>query len=420
MIYTKDFIGENDNVRIENAIKGRGRDGQVVIEAKANGEPWMLDRAILLPSNTTVILRNCRIKLSDLCRDNFFRTANCGLGIEDPEMVTDIHIIGEGNVILEGADHPRATGDSSKSLANPCPFLDEDLCKYGDWIPEERRLSGKLDFWDRHNHSFGTDAGDESQSQYGDWRGIGILFANVDRFSVENLTIVRSHGWGISVEAGTNGIISRITFDSCMSGEIDGILQNMENQDGIDLRNGCNNITISDISGNTGDDVIALTAIAKPCYCPGGALKSTHVMHSDWKRRDPTIHDIIINNVRATSHLCWVIRMLPAQTRIYNVIVNGVIDTGDDLTHSGTILLGERDDGYGENYRDGLQNIIVSNVISNGKDHGIGVLGFLKDSVISTVSHRSSKSAAIKTVRENAFDNVTVTGIIQTDKTDKK
>ena len=30
------------------------------------------------------------------------------------------------------------------------------------------------------------DAGKEGESQYGDWRGIGILLANVDKFSISN------------------------------------------------------------------------------------------------------------------------------------------------------------------------------------------------------------------------------------------
>ena len=75
-------------------------------------------------------MRNCKIKLSDKCRDNFFRTANCGMGIDEPEKIKNVHVIGEGRAILEGADHPRASGDGSKILANPCPFEEEDVLKY--------------------------------------------------------------------------------------------------------------------------------------------------------------------------------------------------------------------------------------------------------------------------------------------------
>ena len=133
MVYVKDFKG-TDNEKIEAAISARGADGMVVIDGKENGEPWLLDRAILLPENTCVILRNCKLKLSDKCRDNFFRTANCGVGIDEPKKIKNVQIIGEGLAVLEGADYPRATGDSSKILANPCPFEKEDLIKYANWL----------------------------------------------------------------------------------------------------------------------------------------------------------------------------------------------------------------------------------------------------------------------------------------------
>lgn len=183
------------------------------------------------------------------------------------------------------------------------------MIRLADWIDQERRMSGELYFDDMHSHSYGTDAGKEDESQYGDWRGIGILFANVSDFSIENLRIVDSHGWGISLEACWRGRVSHIDFDACMAKEIDGMLQNMENQDGVDLRNGCHDIVISDITGGTGDDLIALTAIASPQYLPGGGLCNTHVMHSDWNRRERDIHDIMIRNVSGYSKggICWII-----------------------------------------------------------------------------------------------------------------
>lgn len=257
MVNANHFCGASDSDVLEQAICSRTADGIVIIPPRASEtEPertvWLLDRAILLPEHTTVILQNCTLQLSDRCRDNFFRTANCGLGIADPAKITDVHIRGEGVCTLLGAEHPRATGDGTKILACPCPKKREDLLRLADWIPEERRQSGELTFWDEHDHSYGTDAGNPDESQYGDWRGIGILFANAERFSIRNLRIVESHGWGISLEACACGRVEQIDFDAKMEREIDGMLQNMENQDGIDLRNGCHDIVLSDITGGTG------------------------------------------------------------------------------------------------------------------------------------------------------------------------
>ncbi len=185
------------------------------------------------------------------------------MGVAFPERIENIHICGEGLCTLLGADHPRATGDGSKILANPCPYDADEICRLGKWTPEQ---------W--HDYSYGTDAGKEGESQYGDWRGIGILFANVEHCSVANIRIVDSHGWGISLEACAHGHVSRIVFDAHMHKMIDGLRSNMENQDGIDLRNGCHHIIVSDITGTTGDDIVALTAVAGSVFYPGGSLRN--------------------------------------------------------------------------------------------------------------------------------------------------
>ena len=51
---------------------------------------WLIDEAILLDADTTLIIENCMIKLSDRCRDNFIRSANCGYGI-DSMMYYDVN-----------------------------------------------------------------------------------------------------------------------------------------------------------------------------------------------------------------------------------------------------------------------------------------------------------------------------------------
>lgn len=407
MVFAVDFQGKTDSDILENAMKGRDADGILVIGPRAGKTHWLLDRAILLPADTTVVLQNCKLKLSDRCRDNFFRSANCGMGIEDPAPAENIHIRGEGLCILEGADRPRATGDGGKLLHAPCPHLPEDICKVADWIPEERRTPEKITFGDVHEHSYGTDANDPNESHYGDWRGIGVLFANVKNFSVSGLKVVRSHGWGLSFEACSHGRIEKIEFDATMYQEIDGIKMNMENQDGIDIRNGCHHIVISDITGMTGDDVIALTAIADKKFRPGGSLRTTHVMHNDWSRREPDIHDIIIRNVIACSYLCFTVRLLPAGAHIYNVVVDGIINTAPDDRYSRRAVLLGVDADWGEPLADGLRNITISNVISRSKN-SIVLFGELRDSVISNVIDRNPEGNVITLHGDARLNNVSI------------
>lgn len=422
MITIDHFTSLTDNEIIERAIAARDADGIVVIPPRESAiEPerswWLLDRAILIPENTTILLQNCRIKLSDRCRDNFFRTANCGIGIPDPAPIRNVHLKGEGFCILEGADHPRATGDGGKLLADPCPYLPEDLCRYAPWVSPERKAAGKPDWHDMHDHSFGTDANAAGESHYGDWRGIGVLFANVTDFSIENLHIVDSHGWGISLEACSEGFIRGIDFSACMSVEVDGMLQNTENQDGIDLRNGCHHIIVSDITGHTGDDVVALTAIVPDHYdyMPGGSLCTTHVMPNNWDTRDRDIHHITIRNVAAASQLCWVVRLLPCNTHIHHVTIENILDTAPNNAPSrgagkGCILLGEGDSAYGKNLPDSLSDISVSHVLCH-RSNVIDLPGYLTNSTLSNITNRGADGTILRHHRENALQNVKTDGL---------
>ncbi len=415
-----DFIGNTDSAILESAVNNCENGIVIIPPRKQSTEPdrdyWLIDRAIIVPENTTIVLQNCKIKLSDKCRDNFFRSANCGFGIDNIEKIKNIHIKGEGLCILEGADHPRATGDASKTLACPCPKKPEDILKYADWVSDEHRKSGELDFWDEHMHSYGTDAGKDGEVQKGDWRGIGILFANAEYFSIENIKIVGSHGWAISLEDCSHGRLEQIEFDASMSKEIDGMLHNTENQDGIDLRCGCHDILIQNITGGTGDDIVALTAIKSlnSDFFPAGTLGRTHITNNDYTNRDADIHDIIIRNIKGYSKggLCFHVRLLPVNTKIYNIIIDGVIDTSPEgFRAGGVILLGEHDTAYGDNPYDGISNISISNVICDSKE-AILVLGYIKNSVITNIINRNPECPVINVVRKDGMKNVATSNLL--------
>ena len=64
MVNVNDFLKQGDNEAFDAAIAARGADGIVVIpprESTDGRDYWLLDRAILLPENTTVILYNIYI-----------------------------------------------------------------------------------------------------------------------------------------------------------------------------------------------------------------------------------------------------------------------------------------------------------------------------------------------------------------------
>ena len=147
----------SDIQRIMSAIEAaKESTGKVVIPSRnSNGTNiWLLDSAILIPGNMTLILDNCTIQLSDQCRDNMFRSDNVGIGIAHPDWSENISIIGIGDVVLKGANNPRATGDGARTL-----IINPNDAK-GNW-----------------RVSYGSDAGKEGRKQKGDWRNIMILIA---------------------------------------------------------------------------------------------------------------------------------------------------------------------------------------------------------------------------------------------------
>lgn len=235
-----DFDG-TDTERISQAIqKAKNTSNLVRIpRVNANGTNiWMIDSAILLPSNLTLILDNCTLQLSNSSRDNMFRSDNVGLGITNPEWNENINIYGIGKAILKGASNPRSTGDGARMLTlNPKEEQDK-----GNW-----------------RVSYGTDAGNPEMKQKGDWRNIMMLIGYVKNFTIKNVRFENTHGWTISFERTIGAELSDLTIFNEEFVRVNGEQHMVSNKDGINLRQGCKNFRIDNISGVTGDDFIALS-----------------------------------------------------------------------------------------------------------------------------------------------------------------
>ena len=320
-------------------------------DSVSNRNFWLLDSAILVPGNTTLILENCRLKLSDQSRDNFIRSANCVPGAEKLERISHVHIIGRGSAILEGADHPRSTGDGKKILGV---------------------------------NTYGTDAGKEGVSQYGDWRNIGILLAETDHFTLENLIIHDSHAWAISLEHCSNGRIRNIDFSSYGWKMIDGKKERILNQDGLDLRTGCHDIIIENITGVVGDDLIAVTALHE-------RVRKTGIFpSSEFTGKNPVVHhnnirNIIIRNVKGYSAgLCNIVRILnTGEIGMDNILLDGLLDTSpEDVRGPQAVKIG--DSRYGKNEPGSLRGFIIRNLHTR-THRAVLINQSLRDSIISGV-----------------------------------
>ncbi|MGI6572046.1 MAG: glycosyl hydrolase family 28 protein [Fermentimonas sp.] len=329
----------NDTERIQAAVNKAARTtGKVVIPANnANGtQIWLLDSAILLPSNITVILENCVIQLSDSCRDNMFRGNNVGIGITDPNWVKNIQIIGMGDVLLKGADNPRATGDGARTLVS-------------------ENQPGRV--------SYGSDAGREGVKQKGDWRNIMILMAYVDGFKLKNVNIKNAHAWAVSFERTRNAEISGITFDCPSSQLVKGKEVLIRNRDGINLRHGCKNFRINNISGTTEDDFIALSILGLDAQdLEGGTLNSTMVTSRKWSGPEDDTDNIYITNIVCKSLTRAIAIRANDVASIHDVYINGIIfEQGYNA-----MLVGGR--GYGKDSQPGkINNIHAMNIMGDGR-----------------------------------------------------
>lgn len=253
----------------------------IIAAAKANGETtaiipksnpitgaeiYNIASTVWLDSDTTVILDGCTLRFADDVTCNMFASIGAW-DTRDSEAVNkgykNIKILGKNGAKFEGGN---SNGQTEKTI--------ED--------------ASKMFF-----NSF-------------------ILLRNVEGFEISGIECVEPRFWCFTNIAARYGSIHDIHFD-CHN--------KMPNQDGIDLRAGCNNIDIYNITGATGDDTVALTTI--------GRLDEWWTVDS---YSDIDIHDVTMKDINAgCSGGHGVIRLLAHDTRkIYNVDMVNIRDASVD------------------------------------------------------------------------------------------
>jgi len=358
-----------DSERIEKALAFAVKNGlPLEINRRNSGSCWLLDRAILLPENFELRIVDCELRLSDSARDNWLRSANCGMGIREVRPLKNIRIRGVGHAVLSGASHPRATGDSGKTIGT---------------------------------QTFGTDAGKSGESGKGDWRNIGILLADVEDFTIENLELRDSHCWALSLEYCRKGTIRDLRFFSGGVLYIDGKPQEVLNQDGLDLRRGCQDILIENISGWTGDDLVAFTGLGKTDpSLPAGRPGSTEISATASRGAADDICRITLRHVHGFSAgNCQVVRLLNARgVRMHDVVLEDIEDCSPRYLHdNAAVKIGDANPAWGGVTPLGdTARITIRGVRSNSRA-AILIAGSLADSHISDVTLRLAGVPLIQT-----------------------
>lgn len=368
-------FGYSDTKKIQLAVNLAALVNKPVYIGKndeRNSSDWMEDSAVLFPSNTHLIIENARLKLTNASRDNIFRSANSGLGITNPENnpLSNITIEGKGKAILEGADNPRSTGDNNKTLS----------------------LTGDL----FASVSYGTDSGVVGQSQTGDWRNIGVLFAYTSGIKITGLTLKNLHAWAMSFERSSNIVVRDLVINNP---EKRSYANYVKNTDGIDFRDGCHDFTVENIGGITGDDMIALTVI--PGFTmPAGSLNSMHVSKLDYDSIIDDNRNFTLKNIKANSYHNLIRVLNVGSAKIYNGAISDIQDitVKDSLVRTPTgagavIVLGSNSPVYGGATPIGnLRNITINGVTCVNFPYAINVQGSIAESSISNVFKDSANA----------------------------
>lgn len=257
---------------------------------------YEIEQTILIPSDFTLTLMNCHLRMKDGTFSNMFTNAACRTEKGRTAEGADRSIIveGVGRAILDGGEYNGLS--ESTSGKNGLPHIS-------------------------HNSV--------------------LLFANVDGFTVRNLHVRNQRWWALNFVACRNGRISDIDFLADCSyllpdgtrrfglgmqddDDFDYKYIYIKNADGVDLRSGCHDIIIENITGFTEDDTIALTALA-------GSTEALYGVRD----MDKDIYNVVIRNV-VSSAFCANVRLLnQSGVRLYNILVDGVYDSSKNSPYMG-------------------------------------------------------------------------------------
>jgi len=273
------FVNVNETVQsagdfetITAAIKLACENGCRAIKiprfnARTGETKWSVAHAVELPSDFTVYLDNCFVEQAKGSYENLFVNEHVydGEYLKDPaHCVKNIKIIGEGHTVLSGGEHNHLLEKTVRHYHLPGSMFNQNL----------------LRFW------------------------------NVDGLEVSGIVLKDYRWWSVVHEHVKNAVYKNIHFE---------VYPHVPNMDGIDMRLGCSNFSFENITGKTGDDVIAFTGLRG---------KMEDFQHVEGESID--IHDCKIRNLKAHSHRCYLVRFLNHDgCREYNMDLDTLMDASD-------------------------------------------------------------------------------------------
>ena len=310
-----------------------------------DGQDFWIDRAILLPSHTKVIIDNCAICQKDEVFDNVFRGDNCEINPEDPwgaplsfSTLEDICIEGVGQAKILGTGKPRIGFH---------PVLNEYQFMTGD-------------FWGWRTHMF----------------SISLC----DGFELSGVSLSQTMCWAV-------------TFDHCCNVNVHDvhIFSLVKNGDGIDFRPGCHHCTVKNITGYTSDDTVACTAVSPTrhrTYPQKNYLYTSEPYSNIYPESDHSIHDIHISDIHTGGLHHGVICLSAEGNKVHHITVENIRDTSEGHQQATVKVY----TGYGDNFCSGdIHHLTIRNVESNISKFAVMVDAQVEELVLENLIQNNSE-----------------------------
>jgi len=291
-----------------------------------DGRDYHIDRAVLVPSDTEIVIDNCTVKQNDYVFDNVFRGDNLLINGIDPygtpldvTPIRNIRIVGKGDAAVVGTDKPRTA--------------------YHPFFKEFQQMTG--DFWG--------------------WRTVMFSFSACDGLELCGLRLRQTMCWAVC-------------FDSCQNCHVHDldIRSDVKNGDGIDFRSGCHHCIAENITGFTSDDTVACTALSQGSdgAMPPRYLAPLEPYNASHENIDGDIHHITVRGIRTGGYHHGVICLAAHGNRVHDIDISDVIETQEGGREATVKIY----TGYGDGYRAGdIRDITVKNIVSNAAKYALMV-----------------------------------------------
>ena len=329
----------DDAAMAQSALQEAVSAGETLIIPRVNprtgGDFYVFPRAVELPSHAHIVLDGCHIVHAEGTFDNLFKSLHCRMeaGRKRENRLCDISVTGRAGALLDGGVHNGLTETTRAAMGMSC------------------------------------------------FQNSAIHFQNVEDFEIAGFAVTEPRYWCLTFHHCAWGSIHDIRFDCSGAGP---------NQDGVDLRRGCHDITIHDLFGFTGDDVVALTNLS------GGDLNCAVEGESGDIRR-VVIRDLIC----ASSEERGIVRLLCNNgTEIHDVVIDTVIDASspERFLRSGSAVrineLGYFKEGLPLARCGQLSNITVRNIVTRARI-GVELSCHAENVVIDNVQMREDAATAL-------------------------